>query len=290
MRGMLFMYGEFLALVASFCTALSSVMATKGMRDTDADTANLVLTGSQTLVLTLLLARGLPELDLMGLFLFAIAGIFASFIGRLFTLRSYKEIGVSTSSAIVGTSPLVVTILAILFLGEPLVLPVIVGALLVVGGIVLINMKGGRLSLELGAIYLPIGASVLFAVSNILRKMGTNLLPDSVLGAQFSTLAGLVAFVAYLGVTNRLKKIDVNRDNAPWLVGSGVVNAVAWIALTLSISLGRVSVMTAIVYSYPLFSVILARLILKDSEKLTRYTVVGCVLIVMGVVIVSLIG
>ena len=284
------MYGEFLALVASFCTALSSVMATKGMRDTDADTANLVLTGSQTLVLTLLLVRGLPELDLMGLFWFALAGICASFIGRLFTLKSYKEIGVSTSSAIVGTSPLVVAILAVLFLGEPLVFPVIVGALLVVGGIVLINMRGGKSSLELESIYLPIGASVLYAVSNILRKMGTNLLPDSVLGAQFSTLAGLVAFVAYLCATNQLKKINVNIGNAPWLVGSGLVNAVAWITLTMSISLGRVSVMTAIVYSYPLFSVILARFFLRDMEDLTKYTVGGCVLIVLGVVLVSLFG
>ena len=277
-------------MVASFCTALSSVMATKAMRDTDADTANLVLTGSQTLVLTLLLIRGLPELDIMGLFWFAVAGICASFIGRLLTLRSYKEIGVSTSSAIVGTSPLVVAILAILFLGEPLVLPIIVGALFVVGGIVLINMKGGNFSFELGSIYLPLGGSVLFAVSNILRKMGTNLLPDPVLGAQFSTLAGLVAFVAYLGATNRLGKIEINRGNAAWLVGSGGVNAIAWIALTLSISLGRVSVMTAIVYSYPLFSVILARLFLKESEGLTKYTVSGCVLIVLGVVIVSLLG
>ena len=284
------MYAELLAVGASFCTALSSVMATKGMRDTDADTANLVLTGSQTLVLTLLLVRGLPVLDLMGLFWFALAGICASFIGRLFTLRSYKEIGVSTSSAIVGTSPLVVTILAILFLGEPLVLPVILGALLVVGGIVLINMKGGKLSFELGSIYLPIGASLLFAVSNILRKMGTNLLPDPVLGAQFSTLAGLVASLVYLVATNRLNKIDVNRDNAPLLVGAGVVNAFAWIALTLSISLGRVSVMSAIIYSYPLFSVILARFLLKDTEVLSKYTVAGCVLIVLGVVIVSLLG
>jgi drug/metabolite transporter (DMT)-like permease len=287
---MLLMYGEFLALAASFCTALSSVMATKGMRDTDADTANLVLTGSQTLVLTLLLVRGLPELDLMGLFWFAIAGICSSFIGRLITLKSYKEIGVSTSSAIVGTSPLVVTILAVLFLGEPLVLPVIGGALLVVGGIVLINMRGGRLSFEMDTIYLPLGGSVLFAVSNILRKLGTNLLPDPVLGAQFSTLAGLVAFVAYLAATNGFGKINVNRGNAPWLVGSGIVNAVAWIALTMAISLGRVSVMTAIVYSYPLFSVILARLFLRDIENLTRYTVAGSVLIVIGVVLVSLLG
>jgi len=162
--------------------------------------------------------------------------------------------------------------------------------LLVVSGIVLINMKGGNFSFEHDTIYLPLGGSVLFAVSNILRKMGTNLLPDPVLGAQFSTLAGLVAFVAYLGATNRLGKIEINRGNAPWLVGSGFVNAIAWIALTLSISLGRVSVMTAIVYSYPLFSVILARMFLTDSEELTKYTVSGCVLIVLGVVIVSLLG
>ncbi len=145
------MYAEGLAVIASFCTALSSVMATKAMKNTNADTANLVLTGSQTIVLTLLLVRGLPELDLMGLFWFALSGICASFIGRLITLKSYKEIGVSTSSAIVGTSPLVVTVLAILFLGEPLVIPVVLGALLVVSGIVLINMKNGRLSLELGS-------------------------------------------------------------------------------------------------------------------------------------------
>jgi uncharacterized membrane protein len=131
---------------------------------------------------------------------------------------------------------------------------------------------------------------VLFAVSNILRKLGTNLLPDPVLGAQFSTLAGLVAFVVYLAATNGFGKIDVNRGNAPWLVGSGVVNAVAWIALTMAISLGRVSVMTTIVYSYPLFSVILARLFLRDTESLTRYTVAGSVLIVLGVVLVSLLG
>jgi uncharacterized membrane protein len=75
-----------------------------------------------------------------------------------------------------------------------------------------------------------------------------------------------------------------------WLTGSGAVNAVAWIALTMSITAGRVSVMTSIVYSYPLFSVLLARLMLSDAENLTGRVVAGCVLIVLGVVLVSLLG
>ena len=46
------MLAELVALMASFLTALSSVMATRGMKDSNPDTANLLLTGIQTLVLT----------------------------------------------------------------------------------------------------------------------------------------------------------------------------------------------------------------------------------------------
>ena len=277
-------------MVASLCTALSSVMATKGMKDTGPDTANLILTGAQTVVLTLMLLGDIPPMNFAGLLWFALSGVLGSFIGRILTFQSYKAIGVSTTSTIVGTSPLVVTILVILFLGEPSSVQVFIGSLLVVGGIALINMKDGRLSLTLGSIKLPMGASIMFAVSNILRKMGTDLIPHGVLGAQFSTLAGLAAGLVYMGVRGTLTKIKIDRDNGSWLVGAGVINAVAWVALTSAISMGRVSVMTAIVYSYPLFSVLLARLLLRDSESLTRFTVAGCVLIVFGVVLVSILG
>lgn len=283
------MYAEFLAIVASFCTALSSVMATRAMRKTNVDTANLLLTGSQTLVLTILLLRDIPELNVMGLVWFALAGICASFIGRLFTLKSYKEIGVSTSSAIVGTSPLVVALLAIVFLGEALVLSIILGAMLVVAGIAVISLKDGKLSIDLNSLYLPLGASFLFAISNILRKLGTNALPHSVFGAQFSTLAGLFAAVTYMSFKGTLN-LSYDRETTPTLIGSGTINAVAWITLTMAISLGKVSVMSAIIYSYPLFSVLLARVMLKDTEALTRNTVIGCVLIVLGVVLVSILG
>ena len=283
------MYAELLAIVAAFLTAFSSVMATKGMKEADADTANLVLTGSQAFILTILLLVDVPELNFLGLVWFAFAGICASFVGRVFTLKSYKEIGVSVSSAIVGTSPLVVVFFAILFLGETFSIPVLLGSLFVVGGIALINLKAGRFTIDLGSLYLPIGASILFAVGNILRKMGTTLLPHSVLGAQFSTVAGLASCVVYMGLRGSLR-INISRNTGFWLVGSGVVNAFAWITLTMAISLGRVSVMSAIIYSYPLFSVLLAKFMLRESESLTRNTILGCILIVLGVALVSLLG
>jgi len=79
------MYAESLALVASFSTALSPVLATKGMRDSDADSANLVLTGVQTAVLTALPIRDIPPLDMGAPMWFALSGVCASFTGRLLT-------------------------------------------------------------------------------------------------------------------------------------------------------------------------------------------------------------
>ncbi len=283
------MFAELVALVASFCTALSSVMATRGMKDSNPDTANLVLTGIQTLVLTGILFMDIPAVNLSALLWFALAGICGSFIARLLTMMSYKRIGVSAASALIGTSPVVTTLLAVLFLNESLLLPVVLGALLVVGGIVLINMKDGHLSLDWKLVYLPLCASVLYAVSNVLRKMGTNLLPHAVLGAQVSTFSGLIACTVYLAAKGGFKNLQLNKQNVQWLAGSGIVNAFAWITITMAISLGRVSVATSIIYSYPLFSVLLSRFMLRD-EAVNRYMVIGSTLIVLGVVVVSLLG
>lgn len=283
------MYAELVALVASITTALSSVMATRGMRDSNPDTANLVLTGIQTVVLSVLLVFDLPQLNYGALFWYALAGVCGSFFARLLTMMSYKRIGVSAGSALIGTSPVVTTILAVLFLGEPLLFAVVLGAFCVVAGIAFINLKDGRLNLDWNLVYLPLGASFLYALSNIIRKMGTNLQPHAVLGAQVSTLAGLVACGVYLAVKSGFRDLEINRDNVWWLAGAGAVNAFAWITVTMAINLGRVSVASSIIYSYPLFSLLLSRLLLRD-EYYNHYMVIGSLFIVVGVAIVSLFG
>ena len=283
------MYAELVALVASITTALSSVMATRGMRDSNPDTANLVLTGIQTVVLSVLLVFDLPPLNYGALFWYALAGVCGSFFARLLTMMSYKRIGVSAGSALIGTSPVVTTILAVLFLGEPLLLAVVLGAFCVVAGIAFINLKDGRLSIDWSLVYIPLGASFLYALSNIIRKMGTNLQPHAVLGAQVSTLAGLVACGVYLAAKGGFRDLEINRDNVWWLAGAGAVNAFAWITVTMAINLGRVSVASSIIYSYPLFSLLLSRLLLRD-EYYNHYMVIGSLFIVVGVAIVSLFG
>jgi len=282
------MLAELMALVASITTATATVMVTKGMKDSNPDTGNLVMTGIQTLLLTGLMLLNLPVINLWAAFWYALTGIFGSFIGRILTLISYKRIGVSAGSAITGTTPLVTTILAILFLGEPILFPVILGSVLVVAGIITLNLRSEEARLHIGDISLPLGAALLFAVSNIIRKLGTNIQPDAVLGAQISTFSGFLVFIIYLSLRGGIPKITLGDGYVKWLVAAGVFNALAWIAITSAISLGEVSVVSSIIYSYPLFSMLFSRFLLSD-EALTRNIVIGCLLISLGVIIVLLI-
>ena len=102
-------------------------------------------------------------------------------------------------------------------------------------------------------------------------------------------MAGLIACVLYLGVKDGFKSLQLNRDSVWWLAGSGIVNAAAWITITMAINLGKVSVVTSIVYSYPLFSLLLSRLIIRN-ELVNWFMILGSMLIVLGVAIVSLFG
>jgi uncharacterized membrane protein len=51
---------------------------------------------------------------------------------------------------------------------------------------------------------------------------------------------------------------------------------------------GSVSVVTTIVFSYPLFSLLLSWIFLRKQENLTLRIALGCLVVVAGVVLVSI--
>ncbi|MBN2335585.1 DMT family transporter [Candidatus Bathyarchaeota archaeon] len=282
------MLAELAALIASVTTALATILVTKGMKYSNPDTGNLVMTGVQTIILTVLLLMDLPPLDLTAILWFAVTGVFSSFIGRMLALISYQRMGVSVGSSLTGTTPVITTMLAILFLGEPFIASVVLGAVLVVAGVVILNMSRGKQAVNISEVYIPLAAAAFFAVSNVFRKLGTNIQPHAVLGAQVGTLSGFLVFAFYLFLKGGLRGLNVNRGNFSWLTGAGVLNAVAWITLTMAVSLGDVSVVSPILYSYPLFSILFSRIMLRD-EPITMYTVAGSVTVFLGVIAVLLI-
>lgn len=70
---------------------------------------------------------------------FAAAGLIHLFVGRTFKFKSVKKIGASRTDPILGTIPLYTFLFAIVFLGESVSLPLVIGTLSIVTGIYFIT-------------------------------------------------------------------------------------------------------------------------------------------------------
>jgi len=277
---------EALSLVTALANAGSSVLISKGMETSDPYSANILSTSVQAGVLTLILLSDMPFLDYSAVALFALSGLLALSVARLLNFVSIDRIGVATSSAIIGSNPLMSTILAIAFLGEDVSASTFLGASMVVLGVLVISRVKGRFQWS-GGVIIALVSAVSYALSNVIRKMGLNIQPIPVLGAQTSSIAGALGFLLYLASTKKISSMSVDRTCLTYFSSAGILSSVGWIALLRATELGKVSVVTTIVFSYPLFSILLTWLFLRE-EEITPRLVVGCLGIVLGVIIVSM--
>lgn len=276
------------SVLTAFCNALSAVLAAMGMRGSNPNAANLYMALSQVAVLSVLLAADMPPVSWAALLYFAVSGALANCVARLLNFRSMRVIGVANTSAVVGSSPMISTVLAIMFLGEPMLVTVVAGAALVVVGVYLISGSEGLGRVGGGALVAPVLSAVFYAASNVFRKLGLNLQPHSVFAAQSSTLSGLVLFGGYLLASRQTGDLAAPRRSLLYYVAAGLVGGVGWVAIMKAMNLGTVSVVGTIVFSYPLISLALTWLLLRGQERITVRTVLGCVTVVAGVVLVTL--
>src|SRR6476620_65809 len=103
------------------------------------------------------------DLDLAGAWPFLLAGLLAPGASQVLFTLAVGEVGASRTSVMVGGAPLVAVAIALVFLDEPLSLPLLLGALLIVGGGVLLAAERDRPGdiRRIGLVYAA-GAAVLF--------------------------------------------------------------------------------------------------------------------------------
>jgi len=279
---------EFYALLAAVSFGLNAVLVRKGMKESTPVTATLTVAAVQVTILSVLLLFDLPELNWTAIFYFVLAGFFAAILGRTMNYLSIDKLGVPISTSLTGTNPIFALILAVLFLGETVSIATILGTLLVVGGIALMSGWGTENKLKAKALVIPLASAFFYACSSAVRKVGLNILPESVLGAVVGALTSLIAYPILLRLMGRSGEFKLSRKALPWLIGGGIVTSTAWIGMFTATQMGSVSVVSAIIGANPLFSLILSAVMLRDSEKITRQVALGSVLIVVAVIIITL--
>lgn len=282
---MILLLFEALALVTSLTNALGATLIAKGMKGSKPIVAAFYSVSIQAIILVTLLLTRMPELNLMAVFFFALGGILSLGVGRLFNFVAMKGIGVAKTSALIGSSPVITTLLSIIILSERLDIITIVGAIIVALGVVLISGAIGfkiEKSLLLGLV-----SAFAYSLSNVASKSGVLVQPDPFLSAATGSVAGLIFISIYLISTGQTKDLRISRQSLAYFAFTGFLSSIGWLTMMKAFETGSVSVVTTIVYSYPLFALLFTRLLIKE-EKLTVRTVVGSVFVVVGVAVVTL--
>lgn len=279
---------EFYALIAAFSFGLSHVLVRKAMKNSTPVTATVSVAAVQVVFLSCILVFNPPAINWIAIAYFIIAGFLAAIMGRTLNYLSIDKLGVPISSSLTGTNPIFAMIISVMFLGEKTSLAIITGSILVVTGVGIISGSGNYSELKPSDMVAPLASAFFYGASSAVRKVGLNILSESVLGAMVGALTGLVAYPLILNLIGRTGEFRLSVKTLPSLVTSGVAVSVAWIGMFMATQLGSVGVVSAIVGSNPLFSLFLSALFLKNSERITAQVVVGSILIVVSVVLITL--
>ncbi len=135
--------GVLFAMISAIGFALTYVLIRKGVRADDPDNG-LMMTMLLNVALLVVASVGLwvsvplPELHLEAVAWFIVAGLLGPLVGRNALFGGIRRIGSSRAAAIKNNAPVVTVVIAVVLLGERLSPPALLGALLVIAGLLLL--------------------------------------------------------------------------------------------------------------------------------------------------------
>jgi drug/metabolite transporter (DMT)-like permease len=263
----------FLALLSAALFGAMTVGVRLGLRGLPDARGAALATIVPALAVTLVAA--LVRADAHGAWPFLLAGLLAPGGSQLLFTLAVREIGASRTSVAVGAAPLVAVAIALVFLDEPLRAPLLLGALLVVGGGILLAAERDRPGhLRARGLLYAGAAAVLFATrDNLVRALHADALPET--AAASTLLAGTLA--AFLWTRRPPTRLELRR-----LAPAGVCFGLSYVCLFEAYWHGRVTVVSPLVATESLWGVGLSALLIRHTEGMGRRLALGAVLVVAG--------
>lgn len=206
---------------------------------------------------------------------FLLAGLLAPGGSQVLFTLAVREIGASRTSVMVGVAPLVAVAIALVFLGEPVRVPLLVGALAVVSGGVLLAAERDRPGhLRARGLLYAAGAATLFATrDNVVRALHAHASPETAAAA--TLVAGTIVAAAW---TRRAPTVRELKRLAP----AGVLFGLSYVCLFEAYWRGRVTVVSPLVATESLWGVALSALLIRHTEGMGRRLALGALLVVAG--------
>ena len=286
------MPAELFALATAFFFALHNVLTKKGLRYSNPATALIT-----SLVINMIVLWGLSlffvPLEFLthrGILIFVLVGLFQPGLTRFLTYKGIQTLGVAITDPIRAVTPIFSALLAILFLGEQMTLPIFCATLFIIAGVTFLSHRGGSVQ-KIRFLYIlyPLLASLLAGLSQVLRKFGMGAIPHPILGAVVTVSSSLAVTLLTVWLSGKRKEtLILNRECLPFFLGAGIVVSVAMVAIYYALYLGKVTVVIPIISTGPLFALSLSALFLRDVERVTIKIVIGACLIIAGVFLITI--
>lgn len=287
--------GDIVALVAALGWAGTTVLARYISRAIPSLWYNAIRIGIAALVMLVVSPWTLARADLanvsalaLGLLLVSVLTGFA--IGDTAFFEAMRQIGVARAAPIAGSHPLVTALLAVVFLGEPVTLALLLGIVVIGLGVWLITtdrvvppVGGGvaRNGMVVGVV-LSLVAAVGWAASTVLVRPAL----DEVDAIAASTIRLPFATVVLTLAALRLRRIDsrrlhLNQGTIAWLVVAGLLSVVSATLFLWSVELAGAARTAALSSVSPIFSATIAVLLL--GEHMTPRLALGMGISLAGV-------
>lgn len=284
--------GELLALLAAILGAISAVAYRRAFAQQDIEPEAGVtsyLTILTVLFLPYVLFTNFPTAPAI-LLPFIIGGVVGFVGGAVFYFRSIRWVGAARAVPIRSSAPLFAPVFAAFFLKQDPTLPIIIGTIVAVLGVVLVvydTRAGSTVAIDRQKLLIGIGSAILaaglFAFYPIILRIGYNAGGNP---AQATAVAGTSSLIIVL----ILGKFNSEYDPRP-IQGAGrrelIIGACSLaLAITtylIAFSLAPVVVVIVIYGSLPIFSTFLSYLFLDDLENVTLPVAIGSVLVVAGI-------
>ncbi len=276
-----------LAICSAVFAGLTSILAKCGLQEVD----STVATAFRTVVamafawIIVIISGTYVQLDSIdgGTWVFLILSGLATGASWLCYFKALqignvnKVVPVDKSSTVMGI------MLAIIFLGETLTIPGIIGVVLIlVGTLMMIEKKDveGMESKGSSWLFFAIGSAVFAALTSILGKVGMEGI-DSNLGTAIRTVVVLGMSWVMIYVSHKQDKMHgIKRRDMMFIILSGLATGASWMFFFGALQIGPASIIIPIDKLSILVTIAFSYIVFK--EKLTKKSAVGLLGIVVG--------
>lgn len=242
-----------------------------------------------TLLLPGLDAAFLPMTTIL---LLATSVIFGAVIGDTVYLWSQERIGVSNAFPIAMSFPIITFFMTVGFLGEPLILSRLAGAIIAVIGVILISNEQNRKQnegetpkkLDMLGLFGAVVTALLYATGTTILQVGIEGV-DPIAGNLIRMTVGSIAFIPMVAVA-RLGGLSIptRRATTRVIIAGFFGMSIGSLFYVTAVAMVGAAIMSVIASTAPLFAIPVSVLVLK--EKVTSLAGVGILAIIVGVILV----